>query len=451
VLWQGAGRRENAARSELAAIAALVQLGRHDAARDRMPAATPTESDDPAWQIEYLRVVSSFHAEQGRLKEALAHEMRRVEVARRAGNRRMVAGALANVAMYSSDLGEFGDARALLEEALAEYRRAGDLFNVSVVLTNYGNLLRRIGSVDESIKAQSEARELASALGDDYGVLVSGINIAACHMSLAQYTRAAVEHERALALLRRFKDLPAEAQLRHNTAIVAFRMGDFRNAREQLEQSTALNQRRNNIRGLVQNEQLQAEDFFRTGDLPRAWEVFESCIARAANAGLPRAVSSALQAWAQCALIARDRAQWAGALAQTLATSDPERDQRATRMLQAIDVLLGDPARFAELAALVDPQDQSRDGQLLLAAAVLACAWVADSLPKEHADTAAAWAGAVTNYMRQGGRADTEYASLLLARAKLQTRAGNPDQAAAKEADLAAERVDSTWLVQSKT
>lgn len=453
-LWQGAGQRESAARSELAAIAALVQLGRHDQARDRLPAATPAEADDPAWQIEYLRVVSSFHAEQGRLKDALAHETRRVEVARRAGNRRMVAGALANIAMYSSDLGEFGDARALLEEALAEYRRAGDLFNVSVVLTNYGNLLRRIGSVDESIKAQSEARELASALGDDYGVLVSGINIAACHMSLAQYTRAAVEHERALALLRRFKDLPAEAQLRHNTAIVAFRMGDFRNAREQLEQSTALNQRRNNIRGLVQNEQLQAEDLFRTGDLPRAWDAFASCIARAAAAGLPRAVSSALQALAQCALIARDRAQWAGALAQTLAASDPDRDQRASRMLQAIDVLLGDPSRFAELASLVDPNDQSRDGQLLLAAAVLACVWVADMLPAQEAATAGTWARAVTSFMQQGGRADTEYAALLHAQARLQARAGQVSEAALREAqreaNQAAERVESTWLLQSK-
>lgn len=443
---QGAGQREHAARSELAAIAALIQLGRHDNARDRLPAATPAETDDPAWQIEYLRVVSSFHAEQGRLKEALAHEMRRVEVARKAGNRRMVAGALANVAMYSSDLGEFGDARALLEEALAEYRRAGDLFNVSVVLTNYGNLLRRIGSVDESIKAQSEARELASALGDDYGVLVSGINIAACQMSLAQYTRAAVEHERALALLRRFKDLPAEAQLRHNTAIVAFRMGDFRNAREQLELSTALNQRRSNVRGLVQNEQLQAEDLFRTGDLARSWEVFASCIARATQAGLPRAVSSALQAWAQCALIARDRAQWAAALAQTLATSDPERDQRATRMLQAIDALLEDPARFADVAALADPQDRSRDGQLLLAAAVLACAWVAESLSTQDAANAAAWAGAVTGHMREGGRADTEYAALLHAQAKLQRRAGEPNEAADREARQAAERLESTWL-----
>lgn len=445
-LWQRLGQRQNAARSELAAISALIQLGRHDQASARLPAATPGEADDAGWQVEYLRVVSSYHAEQGRLTEALEHEMRRVEVARKAGNRRMVAGALANVAMYSSDLGRFADARALLEEALGEYRRAGDLFNVSVVQTNYGNLLRRIGNVTESIAAQGEARELASALGDDYGVLVCGINIATCYMSLAQYIHAAVEHERALALLRRFKDLPAEAQLRHNTAIVAFRMGDFRNAREQLELSTGLNQRRSNVRGLVQNEQLQAEELFRGGDLARAWEAFENSIAKAQAANLPRAVSSGFQAWAQCALIARDREQWNKALKQGMAGAEQESDQRSPRVLKAIDAMLDDPKHFPELAAMVDPADRGRDGQVLVAAAALAAAWVHGLLSPEYADTAAGWAAAVCDQMRQGGRADIEYAAVLYAQAALAARGGKDAQAVTRTANAAAERVESTWL-----
>lgn len=449
-LFESIGDADGAARCALQEIGALTSLGQVPQARAQLDSLQPTETS--TWRLDYLRAAAILCLEQGRTADALAHETTRAELARAAGQRRAMASALGNVAMYSSDLGQFAQAGRLFEESLAEFRSIGDLFNVSVVLTNLGNFRRRTGDIAGALAAHEEARGLASQLGDNYGVLVGEFNVATCHLSLGQFTQALRAIEHAQPALRRFKSPQLESQALLNRAVSASRTGDFRLARASLEAARALNTERRNLRGLLQGDQQQAEDYLRSGDFDRASEAFADITRRAREAGYLRYAASACDRMLELALARNDVAALRAALEASRALNagpQSEEDLLVLNVHDAVADLLEDkPGACARLGAMLPATCRTATDALLLASAALGAAHRRQALDPAGLEAAWGWADLALRAMEAGGRADARHALTLAARGLIRRAQGQNAESDLARARHAASRLEAAWITR---
>ncbi len=448
-LYQQAGDEPGAARCALQEVVALTGHGRLAEATALFDTLAPAQ--DASWLMEYLRTAAVLCLEKGQTAQALEHERKRADLARQAGNRRMLASALGNVAMYASDLGHYGQAGSLFEEALGEYRRAGDLFNVSVVLTNLGNFRRRTGDVAGALAAQQEARTLAAELGDDYGVLVGDLNVATCQMSLGRFTQALRSFEHAEPALRRFKAPQLESQALTNRAGCAARTGDFRLARASLERARALNTERRNLRGLMQVDLQLSEDLLRLGDFTRSREALHDVLARARETGFQRYAVNACDRLLEGALLQRDLAALEQAMQlarQQAADPGAEDERRSIDVHGAILALTKTPnaAALAALGKLLPEACVTASDAVTLASAAMGAVLVADKLDAQSLRIAHDWADSALRAMEEGGRADIRHVVTLATRSSLRTRLGQDGQGDRSRAQAAAARLEAAWV-----
>lgn len=444
------GNADGAARCALQETAALLSLGRVDQARARFAALT--DQPDAPWRMEYLRTASILCQEQGRTADALPFERQRADLARRAGNRRTLASALGNIAMYQSDLGNYTEAGQLFQEALGEYRAAGDLFNVSAVLTNLGNFKRRTSDIAGALASHQEARTLAAQLGDDYGVLVGDLNVATCQMSLGQYTQALRSYEHAEPALRRFRPPQLESQALLNRAVASARTGDFRLARASLDKARDINSERRNRRGLLQGELLLADDLLRVGEFDRARETLRQLALSAAESGFRRYAASAGDHLVDIALVLGDLPGLESALdgATEAATEEPGTEALLSQKLhRAIAVLWREPAAGLQpLAVLLPVVCQTAADALLLSSAAIAAAYARDRIASLDLESAIEWADRAVRAMEAGGRADARLAMTLASRGLLRATAGRDATADLARARAAADRLEAAWIVR---
>lgn len=449
-LFQQCQEPDGAARCAVQETGALLSLGRIAEARALFETLQP--QPDASWRMEYLRTAAILCLEQGRTADALPFEIERADLARAAGNRRTLASALGNIAMCQSDLGRYAEAGRLFEEALGEYRRAGDLFNVSAVLTNLGNFRRRTGDIDGALAAHEEARALAAQLGDDYGVLVGELNVATCHMSMGRYTQALRSFEQADPVLRRFKPPQLESLALLNRSVAASRTGDFRLARACLEKARALNTERRNLRGLLQGELGQAEDLLRVGDFDRARATLQDLMRRAREAGFQRYVASAADRLVEIALLLHDQSGLESEL-ESLAQQSPKdaspEDARNLQVHRAIAALWRDPQAGTQgLTVLLPAECRTASDALLLSSAAIAVMHLHDRLTPDHLRQARAWADRAVCAMESGGRADARQVATLAARALLDRALGSDRAADLARATAAAGRLEAAWIAR---
>jgi len=449
-LFSAAGDADGAARSAVQEAGALSSLGRVAEASTLLEALQP--APDSPWRMDYLRVAAILCQEQGRPAEALAHERQRAGIARQSGQRRALASALGNVAMYCSDLGQFTEAGQLFEESLGEYRSAGDLFNVSVVLTNLGNFRRRTGDIPGALAAHQEALALSLQLGDDYGVLVGELNVATCQLSLGNFTQSLRSIEHAQPTLRRFKSPQLESQALLNRAVAASRTGDFRLARASLDSARTINTERRNQRGLLQCDLQQAEDSLRTGEFDRAVETLHDLKQRAGQAGFLRYGASACDRIVELALARDDLAALRTGLAEARALSGESaasEDRMILEVHAAIAELMAAPASGAPpLDSLLPKQVHSATDALLLASAALGAARRTGGMPSAHLELAHEWADRALRAMEAGGRADARHALTLAARGVIRAALGRDAAGDLARARAAATRLEAGWIVQ---
>ncbi|MCC6465767.1 MAG: AAA family ATPase [Planctomycetes bacterium] len=449
-LHREAGDDQTARRSSLTQVALLTALGRGPEARVLLESLAPGAAAADDDRLAYCKAAASLLNDEGRTREALGQEQQRLELARRAGNRRATASALANVALFLSDLGRLEEARGMFAEALREHRASGDLFNQAVVLANYGNFLRRTGDLPAALAVMEEARRLSADLGDEYGVMLGEFNIATVQINLGSFNEAARSFDRSAALRRRFQSAQLEVQALQNIGLTALRLGDFRQARACIEKARALNQQRGNERGLLQNDQTLAEDLIRAGEFARATELLRGVMERARAAGFVRLAIGAAAHLMEVALLQSDRAALQAAVAAHALLLPGESAQPDDRLMQNVHGLI---ARLqatgqgvAELAAALPRAAVNNTEATVQAAAVVGAATV--PLGPDDARTALGWAETVAADMERGGRADTLFAAVLLARARLKDRCGRDGKADAARARALAQRLECEWLLR---
>jgi CHAT domain-containing protein len=129
--------------------------------------------------------------------------------------------------MASGYLGDFSAAAAADEQAIDLYRRTGDLFSQGVTFGNLSAVYRELGATDKALEAAGEALRLASATGDDDGVVFSRESVAAIHLARGELGEALQTYRQTLKDLEATRYPMIEGQAWNDIGIVYHRLGDY--------------------------------------------------------------------------------------------------------------------------------------------------------------------------------------------------------------------------------
>ena len=153
---------------------------------------------------------------------AASHEAYRecLDVRRRQGDRRGVAGALNNLAMLTADQGKIDAARQLYEDSLAVYRELGERSLLASVLTNLSGLGIELGDFGTAREQLEEALPLFQEANDVWGMALAHDNLGNVCGKLGDFPAARSHLHESLQRLQRLEDKAATAAALNTLAFV---------------------------------------------------------------------------------------------------------------------------------------------------------------------------------------------------------------------------------------
>jgi predicted ATPase len=190
-------------------------------------------SDQPAPSAARARALDgagNLAETQGDYGQAIAFYEEALALRRGLGDKQGIAGSLNDLGNVAYWQGDYGRALALHEQSLALKRELGDRSDIAISLNNLGLAAYRQGDYDRAAALYEESLALKRALGNTRGIAVSLHNLGAVASSQADYARAAALHEESLALTRELGDSYGIAILLNNLGNVAGWQGDHERA-----------------------------------------------------------------------------------------------------------------------------------------------------------------------------------------------------------------------------
>jgi predicted ATPase len=148
--------------------------------------------------------------------------------------------ALSGAGVLAHGQGDYGPATALLEEALALYRKRGDKGGSALALQHLGSVAVDQGDYGQARALYEEALALKRELGDQPGVATSLFDLGLVAHEQGDAGRAAALYAECLARYRGLGDTQGIARALGNLGTVAHDQGDYGRARALYEESLAL-------------------------------------------------------------------------------------------------------------------------------------------------------------------------------------------------------------------
>ena len=147
---------------------------------------------------------------------------------------------LANSALVEKARGNFGQALALTEQALAVHRLRNTAVSIHTTLNNLGNLLRVLQRPRDALAVLGEALATVAAAGLGTTLPFVLSNLALAHADLHEFEAALAHAERALALNGSQGEPALETSIRHALARAHTGLGRFDEAQRQLARAVQL-------------------------------------------------------------------------------------------------------------------------------------------------------------------------------------------------------------------
>ncbi|HEY8285561.1 MAG TPA: DUF6788 family protein [Chloroflexota bacterium] len=188
-----------------------------------LPASTAT--DLTLMRAKALNGAGSLAYYQGDYAEALAHYEQALALYRALGNTRGVAALLGNVGLVVKEQGDYDQAARLYEDSLATYRDLEDTRGMANALNNLGIVAGDQGDYGRATALHEESLALKRTLGDSRGIVTSLNNLGAIAIDQGDYARAKVLHEESLALARVLDNRRSTVVSLHNLARIAHAQG----------------------------------------------------------------------------------------------------------------------------------------------------------------------------------------------------------------------------------
>jgi predicted ATPase/class 3 adenylate cyclase len=202
----------------------------------------------PATRTRILHGLAVAATRVGKLELAQQAAVERVELHQGLDDDRGTADALVLLGNIAGDLGDFGQARSVIEAAVDFARKADDRTILAGTLTSLGYLALR---EDDNEEAASRSREAAALWGDlhrDDQVAIALINLASALLAQGKLLEARAALERGLRLAVELRDKENIAYCLDGLAAVEATGGDHRRAARLLGAADAIREATGTLR-----------------------------------------------------------------------------------------------------------------------------------------------------------------------------------------------------------
>ena len=173
---------------------------------------------------------------------------------------------------------DYDRAVSLLEEALGLARTAGEVRLAAAALHDLANVATEQADFIRATQLYAESLALNRSVGNTSGVASTLKNLAELELDLGEFARAKVHAEESLALCRQLGDASGLAQALLDLGIAARYEGEHERAQVLLEQALALHREIKNVWGIAQTlRQLAGVMQARNGGA-KAWELLQESL-----------------------------------------------------------------------------------------------------------------------------------------------------------------------------
>jgi predicted ATPase/transcriptional regulator with XRE-family HTH domain len=173
---------------------------------------------------------------------------------------------------------DYDRAVPLLEESLGLARTAGELRVVAATLHDLANVATEQSDFMRATALYEESLALKRSLGNTSGVAITLKNLAELELNLGEFARAKVHAEESLALCRQLGDASGLAQALLDLGIAARYEGEHEQAQVLLEQALALNREIKNVWGIAQTLRHLAGVMKARNVRAKAWELLQESL-----------------------------------------------------------------------------------------------------------------------------------------------------------------------------
>jgi tetratricopeptide (TPR) repeat protein len=248
--------------------------------------AAGADAPAPA-RAKALNAAGNLAREQGEYREAAALHEEALAAFRALDDTDSVAWTLGFLGLVSQYRGEYERTMELHAESLALFRQVGDRQATALALYWLGFAARAQGRHEQAERHLEESLSIFRAVGDDWGVSRVLTNLGCIARARGDHQRAASLHEESLALGRELGDKRGIAVSLHDLGRLAAVRGDEPRAAELLRESLALRHDLGDRLGIAECLEALAESAVARGHPAHAARLFGAAEALRAALGAP--------------------------------------------------------------------------------------------------------------------------------------------------------------------
>ncbi|MEU3981764.1 cyclophane-containing RiPP biosynthesis TPR protein HaaT [Streptomyces sp. NPDC026672] len=177
--------------------------------------------------IGLAAAMAPFLRQSGPWDQAVGLHRTAAEAARRTGDRRALAGALAELGVVRRFMAAYGEATEALNEAARRYDEAGDRKGRADALNQAGIVRYLTADNEAAIRAQTEALAVYRELGDRLGQANALADLGMVRRQTSRFEAAVAAQSEALAIYRELGDRYGEANSLRDLGVVHCLTGEY--------------------------------------------------------------------------------------------------------------------------------------------------------------------------------------------------------------------------------
>jgi len=305
-------------------------------------------TDDQSSQYTLLNNLALYYLEIGQYNQARAL-LEQVYAYREAANQRyLMALALSNLALTYDNQGQTAKALEINQKALELAKAEKSIALQATLLNNIATIYKEQGAYAEALKYHDAALAMNRQLDDLEGEGTTLNNIGSVYSDLAQYDKSLEFHERSLKLARQIGNVYGQATALGNIGLIYQVKGDLNKAFATIQQSLALWESTGNPTAKRIPLNNIGYIYGQRGDYAKALEMYQQSLAISQEVGDRAKQGITLN---NVAGIYRERGQYARALElhkQALVISqEVEAPNAEARILNNIGIIYQSQGNFA--------------------------------------------------------------------------------------------------------
>ena len=223
---------------ELATLYGL--LAQREAQESVLQSLADTAVADNRRRADVAQLWSRFYNQTGRVAKAAAAAESAIALARRSGDRRLLAEALTTHGQALRTLGRPAEAAAVIEKAAQMYQAVDDRRGVAATVDLLGGLAYEMGDYQAAAAQHGRAAAAFRELGHRVHEALALNNLGAAYWGLGAYAASRAAHEQALASNRAINHRRGEADNLDNMGGVDWVLGRYDEAIAQYEAALAI-------------------------------------------------------------------------------------------------------------------------------------------------------------------------------------------------------------------